>query len=317
MTERGLLDPKLDLVFKRLFAESPDLLMDLINSVRISEPPIVTLEILNPQVTPEDITKKLVVLDILARDASGQMLNVEMQTRQHAGLPSRMVFYLARLLGRQLEAGEDYHQVQPVIGITLMDFDLFPETEQAVWDFELRDRRHPDITLDRSLQLHLVEMPKADRHPTQTHPALANWVTWFKHWQEDTIMHQIHHPAIQKAHQHLHALSGDEQAWIQALQRERTLSLEATVKGALERAEREKAEAQARGLAEGRAEGRAEGQMEGQAGLLRHLLRAKFGALPTATEQQLQHASPTQLEHWAEQVLFADTLDQVFVPRTQ
>jgi len=313
MTKRGLLDPKLDLVFKRLFAESPDLLMDLINSVRISEPPIVALEILNPQVTPEDITKKLVILDILARDATGRMLNVEMQTRQHAGLPSRMVFYLARLLGRQLEAGEDYHQVQPVIGITLMDFDLFPDVERAVWDFELRDRQFPDIVLDRSLQLHLVEMPKADRHPAQTHPALVNWVTWFKHWQEDSIMHQIHHPAIQKAHQHLHALSGDEQAWIAALQRERTLSLEATYKGALERAEREKAEAQAKALAEGRAKG----QMEGQAGLLRHLLHAKFGALPTTAEQQLQHASPAQLEHWAEQILFADTLDQIFSPRAQ
>jgi len=40
MTGPGLLDPKLDLVFKRLFAGAPDLLADLINAVRSDEPPI-------------------------------------------------------------------------------------------------------------------------------------------------------------------------------------------------------------------------------------------------------------------------------------
>jgi len=50
MIEHDLLDPKLDLVFKRLFAESPDLLADLINAVRSDEPPVVGLEIRNPQI---------------------------------------------------------------------------------------------------------------------------------------------------------------------------------------------------------------------------------------------------------------------------
>jgi len=303
MLPSRLLDPKLDLIFKRLFTQAPDLLIDLINAVRINEQPVVGIEILNPQVTPEDINKKLVVLDILARDATGQVLNVEMQTRQHMGLPSRMVFYLTRLLSRQLEAGEDYHQVKPVIGITLLDFNLFPDTERAVWDFELRDPECPAVKLDRSFLLHLVEMPKADRLPSKTHQALADWITWFRHWQEDTIMQQIHHPAVQKAHQHLHALSRDEQAWIDAIQRERTLSLEATFTA--EKAEAE-AKAEARGLTKG--------LMEGRASLLLHLLRAKFGDVPPSVEERLQQAEPAQLEHWGDRVLFAETLDQVFSP---
>jgi len=282
MPKRRLLDPKLDLIFKRLFAESPDLLIDLINSVRINEPPVVELEVLNPQISPEDIDNKLIVLDILARDADGRVLNVEMQTRQHIGLPSRMVFYLSRLLGRQLTSGENYHRLKPVIGITLMDFTLFPETERAVWNFELRDPEFHTMKLDRSLLLHLVEMPKIDRLPSQTHQALADWTTWFRHWQEDTIMQQVQHPATQKAQQRLHALSGDEQAWIQAAQRERALSLEVMFRA------------------------------EGQASILRRLLRAKFGEVPPSVDERLQAAEPAQLEHWADRVLFAETLEQVF-----
>ena len=39
MPSYPLLDPKLDVVFKKLFVEAPDLLADLINAVRSDEPP--------------------------------------------------------------------------------------------------------------------------------------------------------------------------------------------------------------------------------------------------------------------------------------
>ncbi|MGP9767004.1 hypothetical protein ACT3UM_14870 [Halomonas sp. AOP13-D3-9] len=42
------LDPTNDYVFKRLFAEKPDLLVDLINDLRPDLPDIASVEILNP-----------------------------------------------------------------------------------------------------------------------------------------------------------------------------------------------------------------------------------------------------------------------------
>jgi len=306
MPERRLLDPKLDIVFKRLFAEVPDLLLDLINAVRSTEPPIVELQVLNPEVTPEDIHGKSIVLDIFARDETGQVFNVEMQVRKHAGWSARSVFYLARLLSQQLQEGESYRQVRPVIGIHLIDFDLFAAHEQACWRFELRDHVYPDVVLDRSLQLNMIELPKADRlyHSrttgSQTSPVLADWIAYFKHWHEESVMQQIQHPPIQKAYQHLHALSGDRKAWIQALVRERALHDAAT--------EREEAEAR---IAD--AETRiADAEAKARRDLLRRQLQAKFGELPVLVEQQLQTAAPVQIERWAEQVLFAEHLQQIF-----
>jgi hypothetical protein len=40
MDAKPLLDPKNDFVFKRLFADAPDLLAALINAVRSSDPPV-------------------------------------------------------------------------------------------------------------------------------------------------------------------------------------------------------------------------------------------------------------------------------------
>jgi len=157
MSRHRLLDPKLDLVFKRLFAEAPDLLIDLINAVRVGEPAIVELEVINPQITPEDVHNKSIMLDILARESSGKLLNLEMQTQRHAGWSARMLYYLARILGRQLDKGQDYQHIRPVIGIYLMDFVLFPQHEQSLWRFELRDHLCPDVILDHSLQFHLLD----------------------------------------------------------------------------------------------------------------------------------------------------------------
>jgi len=294
MIERDLLDPKLDLVFKRLFAESPDVLADLINAVRSDEPPVVGLEIRNPQIAAKELKGKHIVLDIWAQDATGQQFDIEMQTSKHAGWNARSVYYMARALGEQLKQGEGYNHIQPVIGIHLMDFDLFAEPEQALWEFELRDRQRPGVVLNRCLQLNLVELPKADRLRSRISPVLAQWITYFEHFREERVMQQIQHPPIQKAYQHLHALSGDELARREAFVRERALRDEMT----------EKAEAEARGEARGRA--------EGQMSLLVSLLRAKFGELPPSVGERLQTAQADQLEHWGKRVLFAQTLDQVF-----
>ena len=300
-----LLDPKLDVIFKRLFVDAPELLVDLINAVRYDEPPIVELEILNPLIPPEELTGKFIILDILARDSTGQLFNIEMQTRSHAGWSSRSVYYLARSLGSQLKNGASYQHMRPVIGIHLMDFDLF-EQPQACWAFELRDRQRPEVLLDRNLQLHLIELPKADRLHSQGNGALADWIAYLKHWQEDTLMQSIERPTIQQARQHLQALSADEQARHQAFVRERALRDEVSEKAAA------KAEGIRLGKAEGRAEGEREGKQKGQSALLHRLLQAKFSTLPADLEQRPSNASEDELATWAERVLFAERLEQVF-----
>lgn len=137
-----LLDPKNDFVFKKLFATEPELLAALINAIRSDEAPVEVVEVLNPRIDPEELAGKFIVLDILARDAEGQRYNIEMQVRRHDAWGARSAFYLARLLADQLPSGRDYAALKPVIGIHLLDFDLFAAPEQQaqpLWCFEMRD----------------------------------------------------------------------------------------------------------------------------------------------------------------------------------
>ena len=57
---------------------------------------------------------------------------------------------------------------------------------------------------------------------------------------------------------------------------------------------------------------RQEGRQEGAARTLSKLLRARFGELPVEMETRLAEASPAELDRWAERVLSAEALADVF-----
>ena len=60
--------------------------------------------------------------------------------------------------------------------------------------------------------------------------------------------------------------------------------------------------------------GRAEGRTEGERTLLQRQLRRRFGRLPPEAAARLDRASSPDLESWAENLLDAGTLDEVFAP---
>lgn len=291
-----LLDPKNDFVFKRLFVDAPALLAALINAVRSTEPPIEVVEILNPRIEPEELAGQFIVLDVLAQDTHGRRYNIEMQVRRHGAWSARSAYYLARTLTQQLNGGEDYPSLKSAIGIHLLDFELFTDArhqQQALWCFELRDRQQPALKLGDELQLNLIELPKADRLGAGE-PALAAWVAFLEHWHEEHTMAQIDYPPVQQALAQIKQLSADEETRRLAFVRERALRDERTdIRAALE-------------------QGKIEGKLEGEAAILERQLVKRFGPLGDETSARLKSATAEQLERWAERILDAPNLDEVF-----
>lgn len=54
------------------------------------------------------------------------------------------------------------------------------------------------------------------------------------------------------------------------------------------------------------------GMQKGEITLLKRQIKLRFGGLPAWTEDRLTQATTDQLEHWAEQILDAKTLEEVF-----
>ncbi|MBV5323121.1 MAG: hypothetical protein JZU60_04720, partial [Ilumatobacteraceae bacterium] len=173
------------------------------------------------------------------------------------------------------------------IGIHLLDFELFDgpgQQNQAIWCFEMRDRQQPAVKLGDELQLNIIEMRKADRLKLAP-PELADLLTFFEHWKEESIMSQIESAPIQQALAQLKALSADAATREIAWNRQRALISEITER----RAERE--------------EGMIEGKIKNQIAVLQKMLVKRFGPLPEDCRARLASATSEQLEHWIDAVL--------------
>ena len=66
------------------------------------------------------------------------------------------------------------------------------------------------------------------------------------------------------------------------------------------------------GMQRGIERGMYRGRVEGERALLRRLLRRRFGVLSPETVARVDRASAHDLEVWADNVLDAGTLDEVF-----
>ena len=81
--------------------------------------------------------------------------------------------------------------------------------------------------------------------------------------------------------------------------------------GAIQRA---RDEGRQEGRQEGMERGVREGRIEGERAVLERLLLRRFRRLSPGAAESLRHASANDLETWAENVLDAETLEDVFRP---
>lgn len=122
-------------------------------------PRITDVEILNPIVEKGFEQDKYSILDVRARNATGERFNIEIQRTRPASLPERLAYYVASQLVEQIGAGQGYAELRPSIGICILDAMLFPRLPDVHLDFRLCNAKHGQRLTDH-LQVHLLELPK-------------------------------------------------------------------------------------------------------------------------------------------------------------
>ncbi len=154
------INPLVDCVFKALFGDpqNKDLLLSFLNAITRRVPPIVDLEFLNPYSPEEFLGDDQRVVDVRARDASGLQFQVEVQLVVRRWLTNRIVYTWADLYQGQLQRGEDFRELRPLLSIWVLGERLLPD---AAWHhrFQLRDE-HFGVTLSDHLDIHTVELSK-------------------------------------------------------------------------------------------------------------------------------------------------------------
>ncbi len=153
------LNPKSDLVFKRIFSH-PKLLKSFLNAV-LPLPPdrlIEDLEYLPTENVPEIPQFKYSIVDVRCRDTQGRHFVVEMQLQWSKHFVQRMLFNAASIYVRQLDQGIHYKHLSPIYGLAIVDA-VFTDEPNWFHHYRMTHGRDHTKTLD-DIQLVFLELPK-------------------------------------------------------------------------------------------------------------------------------------------------------------
>lgn len=275
------LNPKNDLVFKKIFGEHPDLLKSFLNAMLPLSPDRLIEEIayLPTEHVPEIPGFKYTLVDVRCRDTKGRYFIVEMQLNWSKHFMQRMIFNTAATYVKQLKKGEDYDNLCPVYGLAIVD-DSF--TDESAWfhHYQLINTQNNQQKLE-DIQLVFLELPKF-KPTTLTEKKLS--ILWMRYMTEineqtesvDSIL--LSDPAIKKAldYTEMAAYTPEElrtyDANWDAISSEKTIMSDKYDQG-LEKGREEGREV---GLEEGLAKGREKGREEEREKMAKNLLLKSF-----------------------------------------
>jgi predicted transposase/invertase (TIGR01784 family) len=131
-------DPKADVIFKRIFGTEAykHLLIELLNALLELEEGqrILDVTYLPPEQSSPLPGMKFSVVDVKCRDERGKVYVVEMQVLNVEGFEKRVVLNAAKACTMQLEAGEAFSGMAPVVALTICNFRFWSAGAPMVGD---------------------------------------------------------------------------------------------------------------------------------------------------------------------------------------
>ena len=303
------ISPLVDFAFKLMLGnpEHSDVTIHFLNSILVDQPRITHVEFLNPFLGKESEDDKQSVLDILATDEHGRLLNIEMQTSLPAGMAQRLAYYVSAMYAGQLNEGSQYRELRPAISICVLTQAMFPGSPALHLDFRLREAS-ADLTLTDDLQIHLLQLNNLQAAAENVYHATPaeRWAYFLLNADKLTpadIGRLFPDAEISEAAGVLEMISRTPEQLMQyharvkfmrdAFARMLQARLEGEEKGRQEGEEKGRQEGEARGRQEGEAIGRQEGvkkgRQEGEARGLQigriTLLQELLGLNPSSAEE--------------------------------
>jgi len=196
------LDIKTDFAFKKVFgsAESKDILIDFLNSLiefndhqHISD-----LTILDPYNIPLLKGMKDTFVDVKAELSDGSKVIIEMQVLNHEGLEKRILYNAAKNYSVQLQKGDTYHLLNPVIALTITDFVLFKESKALINQFKLIEKTQ-FIEYNDDIELIFIELPKFTKTEEQLETLQDKWLYFIKNSAGLDCIPKNINPPLEKA----------------------------------------------------------------------------------------------------------------------
>ena len=251
---RGLLDPKMDFVFKNIFGSEkhPNILISFLNATLKPKDLITEVEIKNTDLNKGYIEDKFSRLDVKATTSNNEIINIEIQLKNEYNMIKRSLYYWSKLYSEQLNEGEDYSLLKRTICINILNF-KYLKTRMFHSVYRMKEI-HTNEELSDIQEIHFIEIPKLEDGSDEKDMLVA-WIEFLKNPESEKVRSlEMSVDEIREAKDELIKMSNDDTQRELYEMRAKTLRDKIS---ALNEAER-------KGIKKGREEGRKEGIEEGE-----------------------------------------------------
>ncbi len=262
-------------------------------------------QVLNPFIFQEFPEDKHVILDVIAKAFNGEILHLEMQVRHQQDYIQRILYYACNLLSQQLQSASPYSDLEPVISISILDWNLkdHPQMHSVFRLLETSSQQE----LSRHLEFHFIQMKRfIPKKPLDECSFLERWLILFLQGEkpmEDILNELKKDEGLAQAIEALERCKSDPRLRHAALSREMSLrsyysSIDSAHKQGMEEGrETGIKEGRETGLKEGLERGRNEAQREALIEHLQFLLDLNQKGILPLQEAKAQMESKRSQDH--------------------
>ncbi len=179
-----------------------------------------------------------------AKDEKGTAYQIEIQLAVFSYLPERMLYTCSDIYQSQLQSGEPFSELRPVISIWMLTENLFSKSPAFHHHFQMFDQKNQK-RLSEHCSVHVLELEKW--RYSETLKTEDQWLYFFKeaeHWQE--LPEIINNPKMRQAMAVLERFSEKERDYHLYQARQNAIREEQTRQKLLEETLRDKEEAMRR-----------------------------------------------------------------------
>ena len=118
---------------------------------------------------------KMGIVDLKLSTKSGKIIHIDLQVDKKINMKNRILYYICRLIGDQLNWGDDYNKLHQVISIIICDHNMLEEEDSYINEYELRNKHNRSFT--KAVKLIILELPKL---PEEDDSAVWRWLRFLK-----------------------------------------------------------------------------------------------------------------------------------------
>jgi predicted transposase/invertase (TIGR01784 family) len=138
--------------------------------------------VLDPyQIPAKVLSDKLSIVDVKCKDREGKTYIVEMQLLSKDSFLSRVVYNVSKSYANQLKRGVPYSTLQDVIGVTIVNFELFPEFPDRYISCHEITEKITKTSFMKQLCFYFVELPKFKKTLEELENSIDKWLYFLKY----------------------------------------------------------------------------------------------------------------------------------------